>query len=91
LYRCALEHAAPGTLIHATDGSAHRVREIAEAASLSAGAGGRTESWPLEEARKALGAYADALVLDQLVGSRWLKPPACQLSQTEFCPARIVK
>ncbi len=69
LYVRAFEHAAPGTLLLATDGSGFRVREIAEAASLGAGAEGRTESWPLEEARKTLGAYADALVLDQLVSS----------------------
>jgi nucleoside-diphosphate-sugar epimerase len=59
LYLCAFQHAAPGTLLHATDGSRYRVREIAEAANPSA------QSWPLEEARKTLGAYADALVLDQ--------------------------
>jgi nucleoside-diphosphate-sugar epimerase len=84
LYCCALENATPGTLIHATDGSAYRVREIAEAASFGAGAGGRTESWPLEEARQALGAYADALVLDQLVGSAWCKPPACEGAKRSF-------
>jgi nucleoside-diphosphate-sugar epimerase len=67
LYVRAFQQAAAGTLLHATDGSGFRVREIAEAASV--GAGGRTESWPLEEARKTLGAYADALVLDQLVSS----------------------
>jgi len=38
---------------------------VAEAASRGAGAGGKTQPWPLEEARQALGAYADALVLDQ--------------------------
>jgi nucleoside-diphosphate-sugar epimerase len=69
LYVRAFEHAAAGTMFLATDGSGFRVREIAEAASFGAGAGGRTESWPLEEARKTLGAYADALVLDQLVSS----------------------
>lgn len=69
LYVRAFEHAAPGTLLLATDGSAYAVREIAEAASFGTGAGGRTESWPLQEARKTLGAYADALVLDQLVSS----------------------
>jgi nucleoside-diphosphate-sugar epimerase len=69
LYVRAFQHAASGALFHATDGSAFRVREIAEAASLGAGAGGGTQSWPLEEARKTLGAYADALVLDQLVSS----------------------
>ena len=63
LYVLALQQAPSGALFHATDGSSYRVREIAEAA------GARTESWPLEEARKTLGAYADALVLDQLVSS----------------------
>ena len=69
LYVRAFQHAPSGVLFHATDGSAFRVREIAEAASLGAGAGGRTQSWPLKEARQTLGAYADALVLDQLVSS----------------------
>jgi nucleoside-diphosphate-sugar epimerase len=69
LYVRALDKAAAGTLLFATDGSTYRVREIAEAASFGAGAGGRTESWPLEEARKTLGAYADALALDQQVSS----------------------
>lgn len=31
--------------------------------------GDSTESWPLEEARKTLGAYADALALDQQVSA----------------------
>ncbi|HTA71949.1 MAG TPA: NAD-dependent epimerase/dehydratase family protein [Bryobacteraceae bacterium] len=69
LYLRAVEGAAPGTLLNAADSSAYRVKEIAEAASDGAGKDGRTESWPLEEARKILGAYADALVLDQLVSS----------------------
>ena len=69
LYVRALEKAPPGTVLLAADGSADRVKEIAEAASIGAGAGGRTESWPLEEARKTLGAYADALALDQQVSS----------------------
>ena len=69
LYIRALEKAAPGTLLHAADRSTHRVKEIAEAASTGAGKQGRTESWPLEEARKTLGPYADALVLDQRVSA----------------------
>jgi len=63
LYLLALLGAPSGALFHATDGSSYRVGEIAQAASA------RTESWPLEEARKTLGGYADALVLDQLVSS----------------------
>ena len=69
LYAKALEKAPAGALLLAADGSEHRVKEIAEAASIGAGANGRTESWPLEEARKKLGGYADALVLDQRVSA----------------------
>lgn len=69
LYLRAVEHAPAGTLLHAVDGSAHRVQEIANAASAGAGTDGHTASWPLDEARKTLGAYADALVLDQRVSS----------------------
>jgi nucleoside-diphosphate-sugar epimerase len=69
VYVRALHQAPPATLLHATDGSVYRVREIAEAASFGAGAGGRTEAWPLEDTRKTLGAYADALVTDQQVSS----------------------
>ena len=67
LYVRALEQAPPGTLLLAANGPAMRVKEIAERASRSAGAGGRIEAWPLEEARKQLGPYADALALDQQV------------------------
>jgi nucleoside-diphosphate-sugar epimerase len=69
LYLRAFEHAPAGTLLHAADASAHRVKEIAEAASAAVGRDGVTESWPLEDARKTLGAYADGLVLDQRVSS----------------------
>jgi nucleoside-diphosphate-sugar epimerase len=67
LYVLALQRASAGTLFHATDGSSYRVREIAAAA------GARAESWPLAEARKTLGAYADALALDRLVSSEKAK------------------
>lgn len=69
LYVKALEKAPAGTLLMATAGESVRVREVAEAASLAAGAEGRVESWPVEQARERLGAYADALVLDQQVSS----------------------
>ena len=67
LYVLALAKARPGSVYIAADGPAYRVREIAEAGSFAADAGGRAVSWPLEEARKTLGAFADALVLDQQV------------------------
>ena len=69
LYLRAVEHAPAGTLLHVADTSAYRVKEIAEAASVGAGAEGRAEPWPLDEARRTLGAYADALVLDQRISS----------------------
>ena len=69
LYVRALEHAPSGTVLNATSGQSVRVGEVAEAASRAGGAEGRTESWPIAEARKALGPYADALTLDQQVSS----------------------
>ena len=73
LYLRAVEKAPTGVLLHASHGEAYRVRQLAEAASVGAGADGRTESWPLEEARKALGPLADALVLDQQVSGEKAK------------------
>ncbi len=70
LYLMALERAPAGSLLLGVSGPSHSVREVATAASRGAGAGGRTKAWPLEEARKTLGAYADALVLDQQASGR---------------------
>ena len=67
LYVLALEKAPPGSVYNASHGPSYRVGEVAEAASIGAGAEGTTESWSLEAARKALGTFADALVLDQQV------------------------
>ena len=69
LYVLALEKAAPGSLYNAAQGPSYRVREVAEAASIGAGAKGKTQAWPLEEARKTMHAFADALVLDQQISS----------------------
>src|SRR5205814_109624 len=55
LYLLALERAPAGALLLAVSGPAYPVKELAAAASRGAGAGGRTTSWPLEEARAALG------------------------------------
>ncbi|MBD0371131.1 MAG: SDR family oxidoreductase [Pyrinomonadaceae bacterium] len=70
LYVLAIERAPAGTLINGTSRGSVRVRDVAEAASRAGGAGGRVEAWPLEEARKKLGAYADALALDQQVSGK---------------------
>lgn len=67
LYVKALEKAPAGTLLMVAVGDSMTVREIAEAASRVAGVDGRVESWPIEQARERLGAYADALMLDQQV------------------------
>jgi nucleoside-diphosphate-sugar epimerase len=73
LYVLAIEKAAPGSLYNAAHGPSYRVREVAEAASIGAGAKGKTQAWPLDEARKVMGAFADALVLDQQVSSEKAK------------------
>jgi len=73
LYVLALEKAKPGSLYNAAHGSSYRVREVAEAASIGAGAKGKTQAWPLDEARKTMHAFADALVLDQQVSSEKAK------------------
>lgn len=70
LYAIALDRAAPGTLLLGVHGPSQRVRDLAAAASRGAGVGGRTVAWPLEEARQKLGAYADALTLDQQASGR---------------------
>src|SRR5437879_11386589 len=70
LYLLALEQAPPGSLFLGVAGASHAVRDVAQAASRGAGAGGRTVAWPLDEARRTLGAYADALVLDQQASGR---------------------
>jgi nucleoside-diphosphate-sugar epimerase len=73
LYVLALEKAPPGSLYNAAHGPAYRVLEVAEAASIGAGAKGKTQAWPLEDARKTMHAFADALVLDQQVSGEKAK------------------
>lgn len=70
LYLLALERAPAGILLLAVSGPAYRVKELAAAASRGAGRDGRIASWPLDQARAALGSYADALVLDQQASGR---------------------
>lgn len=69
LYRVVAEKRARG-IFHSVDGAPTRVAEVARLASEAAGKGGATRSLPLEEARKKMGAFADALCLDQVVGAR---------------------
>ena len=69
LYVRALEDGPPGTLLQAADGPSYEMREVAEAASHAAGVPGKTQRWPLNDARETLGPFADALALDQQVSS----------------------
>lgn len=73
LYVLALEKAPAGSLYNGSHGPSYRVREVAEAASIGGGAKGKTHATPLEEARKTMGAFADALVLDQQVSGEKAK------------------
>jgi len=73
LFVLALEKAPPGSLYHAAHGPSYRVREVAEAASIGAGAKGKVQATPLDEARKTMHAFADALVLDQQVSGEKAK------------------
>ena len=70
LYVLALETAPPESLFLAANDETPTVREIAQAVSEAAGIPGQTQPWPLEEARQALGPFADALALDQKATSR---------------------
>jgi nucleoside-diphosphate-sugar epimerase len=70
LYVLAIEKAAAGSIYNAADDSWLTVREMAEAASFGAGRNGAVTEWPLEEARRQLGAYADALALDSRISSQ---------------------
>ena len=69
LFTLALERAKAGDVFNGADEDAYRVQDMAKAASLGAGLGGRTISWPYEEARATLGMLADALILDQRLSS----------------------
>jgi nucleoside-diphosphate-sugar epimerase len=70
LFALAIANAAPGAIYNAGDETSFTVHEMAEAASHGAGRNGAVVSWPLEEARRALGPFADALALDSRISSR---------------------
>jgi nucleoside-diphosphate-sugar epimerase len=72
-YVLALEKANTGDLFNVTDGTSFTVRDMAEAASYGAGKNGAVTPWPLDEARKALGPFADALALDQQVSAQRIR------------------
>lgn len=66
LYRMVVEKGARG-IFHCAE-PAKLVGELAMAASRAAGAGGATERIRVEEARREMGEFADALTMDQVLG-----------------------
>jgi nucleoside-diphosphate-sugar epimerase len=67
LYRLALDRAPAASIFNGAHGDPVRLVEIARAASEGAGAGGRVEAWPLDEARQALWGFADAIACGQVI------------------------
>lgn len=70
LYVLALETAPAGSMFLAANNETHTLAEIAQAVGEAAGVPGQCQPWPLEDARQALGPFADALAMDQKVTSR---------------------
>lgn len=73
LYVRAVENAPPRTILHAADGPAVRLKDIAEAASFAADAGGHIVSLPAEQAPAKLGPLAEAFLLDQEISGEKAK------------------
>jgi nucleoside-diphosphate-sugar epimerase len=69
LYLLALERRATG-ILHAFEEGGGRVQDYAAAASRAAGARGAVRSIPLEEAKRTVGPFAEAMCVDQWVGSK---------------------
>lgn len=67
-YRLAVERRVGGTL-HAVDETRSKLRECAEAVIREGSSKSTIETIPLDEARKSMGGFADALAIDQQVGS----------------------
>jgi nucleoside-diphosphate-sugar epimerase len=68
-YRLAVESAVRREVFNVSDRSRFSVLECAEAASRAAGAGGRVQTVPLDEATAQMGGFAEALAADQHVDS----------------------
>ena len=67
LYLLALEKAPVASIFNGAHGAAIPLIEIARAASEGASAGGRVETWPLNDARQALWSFADGIACDQVI------------------------
>ena len=69
LYALIVEKRPARALFHGTDGSAEPVKDVAKALLKAGGKPGTPSFWPVEEARKKLGPFADALAVDQRISS----------------------
>jgi nucleoside-diphosphate-sugar epimerase len=72
LYVKALSKPAAGAVWHGISGQVE-VRKLAEAAAKAGGKGAKVSSVPLEEARKTMGPFADALAANQIIASEKTK------------------
>jgi nucleoside-diphosphate-sugar epimerase len=57
--------AAPGSVFNGTAGASAPLKEVARIVGSMGGGSAKVVNWPLREARKELGAFADAMALDQ--------------------------
>jgi nucleoside-diphosphate-sugar epimerase len=73
LYLLALEKAPAASIFNGVHGAAIPLIEIARAASEGAGAEGRVAEWPLDDARRALWGFADAIACDQVISGELAK------------------
>jgi nucleoside-diphosphate-sugar epimerase len=69
LFVRAIDSADAGTTFNAAAGPTVEWREIAEAISRAAGAGGKVASWPVDEARAVFGPYAPGFLENQQLSS----------------------
>lgn len=72
LYLKALAKPAAGAIWHGISGQVE-VRKLAEAAAKAGGKNATVSSLPLEEARKAMGPFADALAVNQIISAEKTK------------------
>lgn len=69
LYVRALALAAPGTVFNGSAGEAISVHDVALVVAERSGIASKVQSWPLEEAQKSLGLFAEALTRSVVVSS----------------------
>jgi nucleoside-diphosphate-sugar epimerase len=67
LYVRAIKSATSGTVFNAAVQPPVSIKEFMEAVSFAAGAEGKTAPWSLEEARQAMGPFADGFVINQRI------------------------